>query len=103
MSNLISAVAWVKRGVTIQHPQKYVLDDKELQRVSTLARIELEDARVEMERAHKAAQEMGKGDEGDEVDDISKDGKDVEEEDGNADWVESVHLFFFFPQAEMDD
>ncbi|KAF5359202.1 hypothetical protein D9756_003076 [Leucocoprinus leucothites] len=88
MSNLISAVAWVKRGAAIQHPQKYVLDDNELQRVSALARIELEDARVEMERAHKAAQEMGKGAEGDEADDITVNGEDVEEEDGDANWVD---------------
>ncbi|KAF9448666.1 WD40 repeat-like protein [Macrolepiota fuliginosa MF-IS2] len=88
MSNLISAVAWVKRGVAIQHPQKYILDDNELQRVSALARIELEDARVEMERAHKAAQEMGKGAEGDEADDIAIDGDGVEEDDGDANWVD---------------
>ncbi len=47
MSNLISAVAWVKRGVAAQQPLKYVLDDNELQRVSALARIQIEDARVE--------------------------------------------------------
>ena len=82
MSSLISAVAWVRRGVAAQHPEKYVLDDPELERVSALARIELEDARVELERAHLAAQSMGKGAEGDEADD---------NDDGDeADWVESV-------------
>ena len=76
MSSLISAVAWVRRGVAAQHPRKYILDDPELERVSALARIELEDARVELERAHIAAQSMGKGDETDDNDE--------------ADWVESV-------------
>ncbi|KAF8199722.1 WD40-repeat-containing domain protein [Pholiota molesta] len=85
MSNLISAAAWVRRGVSAQHPQKYVLDDKELQRVSALARIELEDARVELERAHLAAQSMGKGAEGDEGDE-NADGDD----DDEADWVDEV-------------
>ena len=85
MSSLISAVAWVRRGVAAQHPEKYVLDDPELERVSALARIELEDARVELERAHLAAQSMGKGAEGDEADD-NGDGDDGDE----ADWVESV-------------
>jgi periodic tryptophan protein 1 len=85
MSSLISAVAWVRRGVAAQHPKKYVLDDPELERVSALARIELEDARVELERAHLAAQSMGKGAEGDEADD-NEDGDDGDE----ADWVESV-------------
>lgn len=69
MSSLISAVAWVRRGISAQHPQKYILDDKELERVSALARIELEDARVELERAHEAAKSMGRGAEGEEADD----------------------------------
>jgi len=81
MSSLISAVAWVRRGVAVQQPQKYVLDDKELERVSALARIELEDARVELERAHEAAKSMGRGGEGDEAD------------DDDDDWVESVRPF----------
>jgi periodic tryptophan protein 1 len=87
MSNLISAVAWVKRGVALQHPQKYVLDDNELQRVSALAHIELEDARVEMQRAHNAALEMGKRSEDDEID------EDLAESDGGGEWVESVFIF----------
>ncbi|KAG5638480.1 hypothetical protein H0H81_012412 [Sphagnurus paluster] len=81
MSSLISAVAWVQRGVTAQHPQKYVLDDKELERVSALARIELEDARVELQRAHEAAKSMGKGAEGEEADDQT-------EEDEDDNWVD---------------
>ncbi|KAF8071864.1 WD40-repeat-containing domain protein [Lyophyllum atratum] len=81
MTSLISAVAWVRRGVTAQHPQKYVLDDQELERVSALARIELEDARVELERAHEAAKSMGRGAEGEEADDAG-------EEDDEDEWVD---------------
>lgn len=74
MSGLISSLAWyplifvvffrsidsklvirVKRGVAQRNPQKYVLDDQELQRVSSLARIELEDAKAELQRAQRAA------------------------------------------------
>jgi len=82
MSNLVSAVSWVRRGVSAQHPKKYVLDDKELERVSALARIELEDARIELERAHLAAQSMGKGAEGEEGDDNGGD------DDDEKNWVE---------------
>jgi len=85
MSSLISAVAWVRRGVSAQHPSKYVLDDNELERVSALARIELEDARVELERAHEAAKSMGRGAEGKEADDVGDDDED--------NWVESVRVF----------
>ena len=63
----------MRRGVAAQHPTKYVLDDQELERVSALARIELEDARKELEKAHKAAQAMGKGAEGEEADDADDD------------------------------
>ena len=100
MSSLISCVSWyvirlgylslcthnhgrVKRGVVAQHPEKYTLDDKELARVSALAHIELEDARKELEAAHKAAGMMGKGAEGEEADDVDED------EDGDESaWVE---------------
>ncbi|KAK7036669.1 rRNA-processing protein [Paramarasmius palmivorus] len=79
MSNLVSSVAWVhlRRGVTAQHPHKYVLDDKELECVSALAHIELEDAQTELKRAHQAAQKIGKGAKGDEADDA-----------GDDEWVE---------------
>ncbi|KAI0312780.1 transducin family protein/WD-40 repeat family protein [Amylostereum chailletii] len=85
MSSLVSCVSWVKRGVAANQPSKYVLDDKELERVSALARIELEDARVELQRAHAAAQSMGKGTEGDEADDIVD-----EEAEGEDGWVDEV-------------
>ncbi|KAL1737646.1 hypothetical protein HDZ31DRAFT_22327, partial [Schizophyllum fasciatum] len=86
MSSLISSLAWVRRGVAAQHPTKYVLDDTELERVSALARIELEDARTELERAHEAAQMMGKGAEGEEADDAGDDDEDnwVDEDEGNT-------------------
>jgi periodic tryptophan protein 1 len=53
--------------------------------VSALARVELEDARKELERAHYAAQSMGKGAEGEEADD-----NDVEGDDQDEAWVEWV-------------
>ncbi|KAG1872194.1 transductin family protein/WD-40 repeat family protein [Suillus subluteus] len=86
MSNLISCVSWVKRGVSAHQPSKYVLDEKELERVSALARIELEDARIEIERAHNAAKSMGKGAEGAEADDAGEDDDEdawVDEEDAS--------------------
>lgn len=61
-------------------PTKYVLDDQELERVSALAKIELEDAKKELEMAHKAAKSMGKGAEGSDADDADEDDEDA--------WVE---------------
>jgi periodic tryptophan protein 1 len=85
MSNLISAVAWVRRGIAVQHPAKYVLDDDELVRISSLAHIELEDARVELERAQKAAQAIEKRREEDEAE---TDAEEKGEERNEGDWVE---------------
>lgn len=75
----------MKRGVAAAHPKKYDLDEKELARVSALARIELEDARAELEHAHEAAKQMGRGAEGDEADDNDED--DEGQDDENP-WVE---------------
>ncbi|KAF5382043.1 hypothetical protein D9615_004423 [Tricholomella constricta] len=99
MSSLISAIAWVQRGVSAQHPQKYVLDDTELERVSALARIELEDARVELERAHEAAKSMGKGAEGDEADDQAED----EDEENWVDEDEDAMDVDSAPKPKDDD
>ncbi|OSC99869.1 transducin family protein/WD-40 repeat family protein [Trametes coccinea BRFM310] len=81
MSSLISSVAWVRRGVAARHPTKYVLDDQELERVSALARIELEDARKELELASKAAQSMEKRAKGDDADGTDDDDEWVDEDD----------------------
>ncbi|KAL1949629.1 hypothetical protein VTO73DRAFT_8510 [Trametes versicolor] len=92
MSNLISSVAWVRRGIAAQHPIKYTLDDQELERVSALARVELEDARKELEQAHKAAISMGKGAEGEEADDADEDDEWVDEDDAAAAMDEDVPM-----------
>ncbi|KAF5337901.1 hypothetical protein D9758_013097 [Tetrapyrgos nigripes] len=99
MSSLISAVSWVRRGVAARQPSKYVLDDKELERVSVLARIELESAQDELKRAHEAAQSMGQGDES----------IDAEEDDGDENWVDEdenamdVDGGAIKPKADKDD
>lgn len=63
--------------------------------MSALARIELEDARLELERAHEAAKEMGRGAEGDEADDVVEGEAEAEDEgEGEGDWVECVFFVF---------
>ncbi|KAJ7593361.1 WD40-repeat-containing domain protein [Mycena floridula] len=99
MASLISSVAWVRRGVATPFPTKYILDDQELERVSALARIELEDARKELERAHEAAKTMGRGAEGEEADDSmnEEDEADWEDEDEDAMDVDPT------PKSDKDD
>lgn len=58
MSALISALAWVPQGRSQRHPSKYQLDEKELARVSALARVELEGAKEALEKAEGKNIEM---------------------------------------------
>ncbi|THV07281.1 WD40 repeat-like protein [Dendrothele bispora CBS 962.96] len=101
MSSLISAVSWVRQGVAARHPSKYVLDDKELERVSTLARIELDSAQEELKRAHEAAQSMGQGDDGIGAgeDDGDDEGDWVDEDENAMDVDEGTPK----PKADNDD
>ena len=55
MASLISAVAWIPRGAALANPRKYVVDEAELERVSALARIRLDDARMDLELAKATA------------------------------------------------
>ncbi|QRV90061.1 WD repeat-containing protein [Ceratobasidium sp. AG-Ba] len=75
MSPLISSIAWVRRGAAAENPEKYNLDEKELERVQQLARIELEDAQLELQRASEAAQEM--------------EDRSGDEEDNEEDWEDA--------------
>lgn len=77
MAPLISSIAWVRRGAAAENPEKYNLDEKELARVQQLARIELEDAQVELQRASAAAQEMDE-----------RSGDEAAEDGGDEEWEE---------------
>ncbi|KAL4780825.1 WD40-repeat-containing domain protein [Aspergillus varians] len=51
MSSMITTSAWVRRGVAAQFPTKYEIDEKEMDRISKLARMQLEDAREDLSAA----------------------------------------------------
>lgn len=53
MSALITSVAWTPRGTALQHPRKYALTEEELQRVSQLASVQLDEAKMELEAAQQ--------------------------------------------------
>lgn len=48
---MISATTWVPRGYASEFPEKYELDDEEMERINQLAQLNLEDARAELEDA----------------------------------------------------
>ncbi|KAL2821732.1 WD40-repeat-containing domain protein [Aspergillus cavernicola] len=56
--SMITSSAWVRRGVAAQFPTKYEIDEDEMNRISKLARMQLEDAQEDL----SAAQEQANGD-----------------------------------------
>ena len=51
------ATTWVRRGVAAQFPTKYDVDEKELGRISKLARLQLEDAQQDLNAAQHPTNE----------------------------------------------
>lgn len=60
--SMITCTAWVPRGFAAQHPRRVELDEKEFDRISQLAKLQLEDAKDELEGANNEG--AGEGDEG---------------------------------------
>lgn len=58
--SMITATAWVQRGVAAQFPTKYEIDEEEINRISKLAKMQLEEAQDDL----KAAQEEAENEDG---------------------------------------
>ena len=91
--SLISSLAWVKRGIAEQNPKKVDVDEDELARISALAKVELEDARMDLKNAQKEAEEMDKRRNNDEKMDDDNEEEDNDKQtrnknDNEEDWEE---------------
>lgn len=53
--SMITATAWVPRGYPAQFPTKYDFDEAEFERISKLARLQLDDAKENLEEARQDA------------------------------------------------
>ena len=53
--SMILATSWVRRGVAAQFPVKYEIDEAEIGRISKLAKLQLEDAQVDLDKAKRGA------------------------------------------------
>ncbi|OQD76073.1 hypothetical protein PENDEC_c005G06349 [Penicillium decumbens] len=51
MSSMITTTTWVRRGVAAQFPVKYEVDEQEMNRISKLARMQLEEAQDDLNAA----------------------------------------------------
>lgn len=52
---MISSSCWVPRGFAAEFPEKYELDDAEMERITKMAQLELEDAKDDLQEAEKSA------------------------------------------------
>lgn len=59
MSSMITTTAWVRRGVAAQFPTKYEIDEEEMNRISKLARMQLEEAQGDLEAAREGNDQDG--------------------------------------------
>lgn len=59
MSSMITTTAWVRRGVAAQFPTKYEIDEEEMNRISKLARMQLEEAQGDLEAAREGKDHDG--------------------------------------------
>ncbi|KAJ5584639.1 uncharacterized protein N7459_004439 [Penicillium hispanicum] len=79
MSSMITTTAWVQRGVAAQFPTKYEIDEEEMNRISKLARMQLEDAQEDL-----SAAKSGQMDEGGDDTAMDEDSKEADATGGDG-------------------
>lgn len=83
---MITTSAWVRRGVAAQFPTKYEIDEKEMDRISKLARMQLEDAQEDLNAAQSNGDSGNKDDDAMEEDDAEEKGE-TKDESKKKTWV----------------
>lgn len=78
--SMITTSAWVRRGVAAQFPTKYEINEEEMNRISKLARMQLEDAKGELKAAQDADEDMQEDEDAKETGAMEDDSKKTESE-----------------------
>ena len=60
--SMITASTWVPRGAPAAFPVKYQVDEAELARISNLAKLQLEDAQSDLDKAQNGNAELTSAD-----------------------------------------
>lgn len=58
---MITATTWVPRGFAAPFPEKYQFDEDEFERISQLAKLQLDDAKEDLEEAEAEKKESSGG------------------------------------------
>ncbi|EAZ63495.2 periodic tryptophan protein 1 [Scheffersomyces stipitis CBS 6054] len=91
---MISSSAWVPRGFASEFPEKYELDDEEMERITAMAKLELADAKEDLHEAQVEAGETDKlGDQIDLDDDLKEYDLENYDNDGADSEGEEVTMF----------
>ncbi|KAK6203502.1 periodic tryptophan protein 1 [Scheffersomyces amazonensis] len=90
---MISSSAWVPRGFASEFPEKYELDDEEMERITAMANLELNDAKADLEEA-QAEESKGNLKEQIEIDDDLKE-YDLENYDNDGEESDGEDLTIF--------
>ncbi|KAL2172410.1 hypothetical protein VTG60DRAFT_5685 [Thermothelomyces hinnuleus] len=61
MTSMITSTAWVPRGFAAPFPTKYRFDEEEFERIANLAKLQLDDAKEDLEEAEEEEAKQGKG------------------------------------------
>lgn len=86
MTSMITATAWVPRGHAAAFPTKYQMDDEEYSRIAKLAKLELDDAKEDLEKARDALNKVSVGDV-EEAESGAKEDEDDEDESEDEDEI----------------
>lgn len=82
--SMITATTWVPRGYAAAFPTKYVFDEEEYERISKLAKLELDDAKQDLEEAQAEAAGLSTG--------ISTGSKEAKDEGAEAEEDDEVNI-----------
>jgi periodic tryptophan protein 1 len=102
MASMITCTAWVPRGYAAPFPTKYNFDEEEFERIAAMAKLQLDDAREDLEEAEAEAEAEAEGEEAESGKSgskkskkdkkKSKDSKDDNDDDSASEFVVPLHL-----------
>lgn len=81
---MISSSCWVPRGFASEFPEKYELDDAEMERINKMAQLELQDAKEDLEEAQKSQGLQSQAELDDDLKEYNLESYDDDEAEGEA-------------------
>ena len=99
--SMITATAWVPRGHAAAFPTKYVFDEDEYARISKLAKLELDDAKEDLEAAREALNKTSLAKDDDEAKKLVE--EDDEDEEGGVDVADDDDDLKEYDMEHYDD